>query len=49
MKDIEQLLKNEREIRALIGTRLTALQNDIGQLRRNLQGANTYHRQLLQS
>lgn len=48
-KDIEQLLENEREIRALIGTRLTALQNDIGQLRRNSQGANAYHRQLMQS
>lgn len=49
MSDIEQLLKNEKEIRALIGARLTALQNNIGQLHHNLHSNSAYHTQLLQS
>lgn len=49
MNDIEQLLNNEKEIRALIGARLTTLEQDMGQLRHNSQGNNAYHRQLLQS
>lgn len=49
MNDIEQLLKNEKEIRTLIGARLVILEQDMGQLRHNSQGNNAYHRQLLQS
>lgn len=49
IRDIEQLVINEKEIRTLIGARLTVLQNDINQLHSNLHGNNAYQRQILQS